>query len=42
MLNKGKMARRDRAWIISGPSGSGKTTLCEALLKDDFWRKRLV
>ncbi len=40
MLNKGKMVHR--AWIISGPSGSGKTTLCEALLKDAFWRKRLV
>ncbi len=30
------------AWIISGPSGSGKTSLCEALLKDTFFKKRLI
>ena len=29
-------------WIVSGPSGSGKTTLCEALLKDEFYRKKLL
>jgi len=29
-------------WIVSGPSGSGKTTLCEALLKEKFWRDRLL
>lgn len=33
---------RSLVWIVSGPSGSGKTTLCEALLKDPFWRKRIV
>ena len=31
-----------RVWIVSGPSGSGKTTLCEALLKERFWRRRLL
>lgn len=31
-----------RVWIISGPSGSGKTTLCGALLKDGFWKRRLM
>jgi len=29
-------------WIVSGPSGSGKTTLCEALLRERFWRRRLL
>jgi guanylate kinase len=29
-------------WIVSGPSGSGKTTLCDALLKQKFWRDRLL
>jgi guanylate kinase len=31
-----------RVWIVSGPSGSGKTSLCEALLRDRFWRRRLM
>ncbi|MFA5039154.1 MAG: guanylate kinase [Candidatus Omnitrophota bacterium] len=29
-------------WIVSGPSGSGKTTLCQALLRDPFWKKRIM
>ncbi|MFH1691868.1 MAG: guanylate kinase [Candidatus Omnitrophota bacterium] len=36
-----KASRLQLVWIVSGPSGSGKTTLCEALLKEDFWSKRL-
>ncbi|HAJ57663.1 MAG TPA: guanylate kinase [Candidatus Omnitrophica bacterium] len=34
--------RAFRVWIISGPSGSGKTTLTDALLKDAYWKPRLV
>ncbi len=43
-----KKAARERGkaaplvWIVSGPSGSGKTTLCDALLKERFWRDRLL
>jgi guanylate kinase len=37
-----KHRRFPRVWIVSGPSGSGKTTLCEALLRDRFWKKRLL
>lgn len=40
MLNRA--ARQQLVWIVSGPSGSGKTTLCEALLKEDCWKKRLL
>ncbi len=31
-----------KALIISGPSGSGKTSLTDALLKDIFFKKRIV
>ncbi len=34
--------KSNRVWIVSGPSGSGKTTLCNKLLKDSFWKKRLM
>lgn len=37
-----RVRRTFKVWIISGPSGSGKTTLCDALLKDDHWKPRLV
>jgi guanylate kinase len=37
-----KIRRALRVWVVSGPSGSGKTTLCAALLRDPFWKKRLM
>ena len=37
-----KALRGPRVWIVSGPSGSGKTTLCAALLRDPFWKRRLL
>lgn len=40
MLNKKGKALH--VWIVSGPSGSGKTTLCDALLREAFWKKRLI
>lgn len=29
-------------WIVSGPSGSGKTTLCQGLLRDAFWKNKIL
>jgi guanylate kinase len=37
-----KALQGPRVWIVSGPSGSGKSTLCAALLRDPFWKKRLL
>ncbi|MFB3919683.1 guanylate kinase [Candidatus Velamenicoccus archaeovorus] len=37
-----KALQGPRVWIVSGPSGSGKTTLCAALLRDPFWKRRLL
>jgi guanylate kinase len=41
-MSSKKKSFAPRVWIVSGPSGSGKTTLCLGLLKDPFWKKRLL